>query len=224
LTCVRPFRGLACAHSGDAPELNDDCTGASQYRGAPPRWIPRLAAAELAILPYVSASQRDPSAMRAIVLLLTLSTLASVSPLASAVTVLQCKEPDGSVSFRERCPAGSEQVGSRKVNVAGPPDATAQLAEVVRKSPITLYAIPQCDACDLVRQQLQAAKLPFTEHDVATDAAQQEALKAVSGALTVPAVTVGTQLFTGYNRAALDTALKAAGYPLPASAEAAKRE
>ena len=160
--------------------------------------------------------------MRAIILSLSLSTLVFVTPSTHAVTVVECKDQDGSVSFRERCPAGSEQVGSRKVSVGARSDAAAQLAEVVRKSPVTLYAIPQCDACDLVRQQLQAAKLPFTEHDVSSDAPQQEALKAVSGSLTVPAVTVGTALFTGYQRAALEAALKAAGYPLPAAAAAAK--
>ena len=160
--------------------------------------------------------------MRSIVFLLGLSLLTAISLPAAAVKVVECKEPDGSVSFRERCPAGSAQVGSRQVAGAARQDAAAQLAEVARKSPVTLYAVPQCDACDLVRQQLRASKLPFTEQDVATDAAQQDALKAIAGSLTVPAVTVGTQVFTGYNRAALEAGLKAAGYPLPAPAEAAK--
>jgi len=160
--------------------------------------------------------------MRSIVHVLTLSALTLIASTSPAVTVLQCKDKDGSVSFRERCPPDMEQVGSRKISGVARPDADAKLAETVRNFPVSLYIVPNCDACDLVRQQLQSRKLPFAEHNVAVDAAQQDALKAVAGSLTVPAVTVGKQLLTGYNRAALDAALKSAGYPVNVPEEASK--
>ena len=160
--------------------------------------------------------------MRSIVHVLTLSALTLIAPTTPAVTVVQCKDKDGSVSFRERCPPDTEQVGTRKIAGVSRPDAEARMAETVRNSPVTLYIVPNCDACDLVRQQLQSRKLPFAEHNVAVDAARQDELKVVAGSLTVPAVTVGKQLLTGYNRAALDAALKNAGYPVNAPEEAPK--
>lgn len=160
--------------------------------------------------------------MRHIVHCLAFAALTLLAPPTPAVTVVQCKDKDGSVSFRERCPGGTEQVGSKQIKGVARPDANAKLAEVMRNSPVTLYIVPHCDACDLVRQQLQSRKIAFAEHDVGSDASQQDALKAVAGSLTVPAVTVGNQLLTGYNRAALDAALKTAGYPVTTTEEEAK--
>jgi glutaredoxin len=73
---------------------------------------------------------------------------------------------------------------------------------------------PDCEACELVRDQLDGRDVAYTEKDATTDRAIQGELAAVTGgALTVPTVTVGTQKFTGYSRNDLKSALTEAGYP-----------
>jgi glutaredoxin len=133
-----------------------------------------------------------------------------------AVTVVQCKDKTGGVTFRDRCPPEANQIAEQKLTGAARSNADTKLAEVMRRNPVQLFSMPNCDACDLVRHQLQSRKIQFAEHLVDADAEQQNAIKTLAGSLTVPAVAIGKQVVTGYNRAALDSALKQAGYPLPA--------
>lgn len=139
---------------------------------------------------------------------------------ATAVTVVSCKDRDGSTFFADRCPPGSTKMGEKEVRSGPQRDAEAALAEVVKTNPVVLFVVPDCDACDLVRQQLKSRNVPFTEKDVGPDNAEnQEALKTVgNGNMTVPTVAVGTRTFTGYSRAALDLGLDEAGYPTRATA------
>ena len=145
-------------------------------------------------------------------LLLAMSLLSAP---AWAVTVVQCKDKSGGVTFRDRCPPEANQIAEQKLAGAARTNADTKLAAVLQRNPVQLFSMPNCDACDLVRHQLQARKIQFAEHHVDTDAEQQNALKALAGSLTVPAVAIGKQVVTGYNRSALDNALKQAGYPLP---------
>lgn len=133
----------------------------------------------------------------------------------SAVTVVSCKDKDGSTYFADRCPPGAVQLGEKEVRGDRRRDPAAELAEVAKAHPVVLYSIAGCDACDLVRQQLQARKIPFTEKDVGADQIDnQQALKAAGkGNMTVPTVAIGERTFTGYSRAALDLGLDDAGYP-----------
>ena len=50
------------------------------------------------------------------------------------------------------------------------------------------------------------------------NAANQEELKNKTSNMTVPTMTVGSTILTGYNRSAIDSALNQAGYPPPAIA------
>lgn len=150
--------------------------------------------------------------------------VAAAASAANAVTVLECVDQSGAMSFRDVCPPGTTKVGEREV--AGEPKvALPDISETVAKNPVTLYIGPQCDACDLVRMHLQNRGVPFTEKDASTTVAIQEELqKATGGPLTVPTTQVGTEVLTGYNKQSLEGALDNAGYPpqgvLPASAPA----
>ena len=64
-----------------------------------------------------------------------------------------------------------------------------------------------------MRNLLNTRNLPFTEKNVQDNAEMQEELKAVTGGLTVPATKIGSNIFTGYSRSAIDNALEQAGYP-----------
>jgi glutaredoxin len=140
----------------------------------------------------------------------------TVSPGASARTVVECREPDGTITFRDRCTPGQTKTGEKRLQ-GSPARGASSAAEIAKKSPVVLYVVPACDTCDLLRLQLQARGIPFAETDVSTDRANQDALQAASGALTVPTVTIGTEVLKGYDRADLDARLTAVGYPAPAA-------
>jgi len=152
--------------------------------------------------------------MRARPLALPFAALALCASFSSlAVTVVTCRDKDGTEFFSDYCPAGTVKVQEQHMRGAPRRTGAEQLAEVARKSPVALFTVPDCDACDLVRNQLKKRGIPFQEKDVGTDAGNQAALREMTGGTTVPTVAVGSRTLTGYSRAALDLALDEAGYP-----------
>ncbi len=129
-----------------------------------------------------------------------------------AVTVLECVDASGATSFRDKCPPGMTKAGEKKL-YGQTKDTDRTIEDIARDAPVTLYSVPNCDACDLVRSRLNAHQLPFTEKDVQDNADVQEEMKASTGGLTVPAVLVGKKVLTGYSSDALEGALLEAGYP-----------
>jgi glutaredoxin len=142
----------------------------------------------------------------------------SLSPLAAlaAVTVLECVDDAGNSSFRDKCPPGSTKAGD-KVFLGVSSKKAKSAKEIAAENPVVVYSIPNCDPCDLVRNVLNTRGVPFSEKNIQDDAALQTELKAKTGDLTVPSVLVGATVLTGYNRAALESALNQASYPAPAA-------
>lgn len=138
-------------------------------------------------------------------------------PTTAAVTVVECVDADGTSSFRDKCPPGTTKTGDKKLTGVTPNRAKTA-AEVAASMPVFLYTVPNCDACDLVRNALSNRGVPVTEKNVEDNSANQDELKAKAGSLTVPSVVVGGTVLSGYNRSALDNALNQAGYPVPAAA------
>ena len=137
----------------------------------------------------------------------------------AAVTVQECVDENGLTYFADRCPPGNTKIGSRKLRTLAPPSLAE--SEVAEANPVTFYAIPECDACDLVRNQLQKRGIPFEEKNVSSDYDVQEELKGITGGnLTIPTVNVADHTITGYNKQDLDAALTDAGYPVPAATPA----
>ena len=137
---------------------------------------------------------------------------------AAAVKVVECVDADGNSSFRDKCPPGMTKKGEKRLFGVGGPGDEPSIEELAAAHPITLYAVPDCDACDLVRRRLDSRDLPYTEKNVQDSAELQDEMKAVTGALTVPAVVVGSKILSGYSSDALDAALETAGYPAAAPA------
>lgn len=138
--------------------------------------------------------------------------LCALTAPAPARTVVECVEPDGSVTFRDSCPPETTVKGVRELRGVGP--AGPNVAAAAAAFPIVVYTVPDCDACDLVRNALAGRNFPFREIDVQDDAARQEELRSRTGGLTVPGILIGDQVLTGYSRDALDDALARAGYPI----------
>lgn len=148
-----------------------------------------------------------------------------VSAVVQAQTVYRITGPDGRVTFSDK-PALS---GAAKVaplaGVANTPTDPAvplpfELRQVVSKFPVTLYTSSNCAPCDSGRSLLQMRGVPFNEKTVTT-AQDADALKNLSGATSLPFLTLGTQHVAGFSSSEWTTYLNAAGYPaqnkLPAS-------
>ncbi|MCZ6718945.1 MAG: glutaredoxin family protein [Gammaproteobacteria bacterium] len=137
----------------------------------------------------------------------------------SAVKVYECVDEEGTHSFRDYCPPGSTPVGEKKLSTgqhpAGQDGGTrSSVDELAEKYPITLYGIPECDACDLVRNFLNQREIPFTEKNVADDVDVQLELEEKIGSLSVPAITIGEdKVLMGYHPTRLKEEFDAIGYP-----------
>lgn len=130
-----------------------------------------------------------------------------------ARTVAECIDVEGNSSFRNQCPPGMTKKGEKKLRgIGGQNEPTVD--QLAKDMPITVFSVPKCDACDLVRHRLNTHQLPFTEKNVQDDVKAQEELKAATGGVTVPSILIGTKSLSGYNGEAMDAALKEAGYTL----------
>lgn len=90
------------------------------------------------------------------------------------------------------------------------------LREVVSQYPVTLYTAKDCEPCQLGRQLLQKRGLPFSEKTI-TSQDDAQALQALSGAASVPLLTIGQQQLKGFSESQWQQYLSAAGYPLTAT-------
>lgn len=141
-----------------------------------------------------------------------LSALAT--PWAMAQGVFRIVGPDGRVSYSDQPPpsANAQPVsGTAPAAVSGAP-LPAELRQPVGRYPVTLYTSDGCPPCNRGRDLLNARGIPYSEKTVssADDAA---ALKRLSGAGTLPLLTIGSQQIKGYSDSEWNLYLDAAGYP-----------
>jgi hypothetical protein len=87
-----------------------------------------------------------------------------------------------------------------------------ELQILTREQPVTLYTTGGCDACNQGRAQLRKRGIPYTEKTVLT-AADMEALQRAGSNGRLPMLLVGRMRQVGYDPAAWDETLTAAGYP-----------
>jgi glutaredoxin len=155
--------------------------------------------------------------MRPLRLAPALASLALIvfAPLAGAQ--FKWVDADGRVGYGDKPPAGAHDIESLQGVAKGAPrDPLAslpyQLQRTIRDFPVTLYTMSDCSACDTARALLKERAVPFAEKTVATSEDVQ-ALKRLTGSDLLPAVQVGAQAITGFNRASWDEKLDLAGYP-----------
>ncbi len=69
---------------------------------------------------------------------------------------------------------------------------------------ITIYSTPTCGYCKMAKEYLTSKNIPYTEVDVSTDRAKQEAMIAKSGQYGVPVIDVDGKIIVGYDKRKLD--------------------
>lgn len=135
--------------------------------------------------------------------------------LASAQGVYRIVGPDGKVTYSDQPPPATTSARP----VAGAPAAASssgalplELRNAVSRYPVTLYAGNDCSPCDKGRSFLLARGIPFTEKTVNTND-DIAAFKRLSGATSLPMLSVGAQQLKGYSETEWTQYLDAAGYP-----------
>lgn len=144
-------------------------------------------------------------------------------PWAMAQGVYRIVGPDGRVSYSDQPPppsANAKPVAGVSPSGASSAQLPSELRQAVGRYPVTLYSGNDCPPCNSGRTMLNARGVPFTEKTVTTTD-DLAALKRLSGAGTLPLLTVGGQQIKGYSDTEWNQYLDAAGYPkksvLPAS-------
>ena len=136
---------------------------------------------------------------------------------ANAATLYKWVDENGNVTYQDTPPP--ENVLYEESTVDAPPaplpeDTSRGIEEAALANPVSLYTVPQCDTCDLVRMFLERHSVPFAEKDVRNNIEMQAELEQAVGSLTVPTLTVGDRVLDGYSSNAIRSALLEAGFPI----------
>jgi glutaredoxin len=155
-----------------------------------------------------------------------LLTAAAFGLATAAMAQFKVVDQDGRVTYTDK-PGTSltDHRANAKAGTAANPNSSLplELRQAVSRYPVTLYAGKDCRACDSGRQLLQQRGIPFSEKRVESydDIA---AFQRLTGALTLPVLTIGAQQLRGLLAADWNSYLDAAGYPasskLPANWQA----
>ena len=126
--------------------------------------------------------------------------------------------PDGRVVYSDTPPPASVK-GVQKTAIApatapagGASNLPYALQQASRISPVTLFTAPGCAACDAGRAFLTKRGIPFTEKTIKSNEDVQVLTK-ISGATSIPVLTVGPNKHSGFEAVAWGEALDSAGYP-----------
>lgn len=73
---------------------------------------------------------------------------------------------------------------------------------------VTIYTTPTCGYCRVAKDYFRQNHVPFTEYDVSADQRKAEEMVRKSGQMGVPVIDVNGKVIVGFNRPAIDSALK----------------
>ena len=139
-----------------------------------------------------------------------------LAPLAQAQQVYRIVGPDGKVTFSDKSsPAASNaKTMSGAVGSSGSTSSTLpfELRQVTSKYPVTLYTVENCSPCLSARAMLTIRGVPFAEK-IVTTVDDSQALQRISGDISLPFATIGSQQLKGFSDSEWTQFLDAAGYP-----------
>lgn len=73
---------------------------------------------------------------------------------------------------------------------------------------ITVYSTPTCPYCKLAKEFLKEKSIDFKDVDVSADSSAANEMVKKSGQMGVPVIDIGGQIIVGWNKTALEEALK----------------
>jgi glutaredoxin len=136
---------------------------------------------------------------------------------ADSATLYKWVDENGNVIYQDTPPPENVQYEESTVDAPPAPlpdDAGKKIEEAALENPVSLYTVPKCDTCDLVRLFLERNSIPFAEKNVRNNIEMQAELEQRAGTLTVPTLVVGDRVLDGYSSNAIQAALLEAGFPM----------
>jgi glutaredoxin len=125
-------------------------------------------------------------------------------------------DDSGKVHYSDQAPApGAKNVQKQSMSAGqgSTPGLPYALQQAIRNFPVALYTSDGCkEACVRARELLNQRGVPYKEASV-SDEADLARLKQLSGDNAVPVLTVGREVYKGFESGIYKTALDAAGYP-----------
>lgn len=124
---------------------------------------------------------------------------------------------DGRVTFADKPSLEANARSTAAPMVQLSPAASAsplpfELQQAASRYPVTFYTAPNCDPCATGRALLASRGVPFSEKTV-TSNEDIATLQRLSGANSLPFLTIGGQPLKGYSETEWTQFLDAAGYP-----------
>ncbi|QCB45674.1 glutaredoxin family protein [Hydrogenophaga sp. PAMC20947] len=150
------------------------------------------------------------------IVLATVCAVGLASGQAGAQGVYRIVGSDGRVTYSDQPPANNADaapVGSATANTAASANAQLPLAlrQIVNRYPVVLYTGKDCSPCSSGRNLLANRGIPFSEKTVSS-AEDIEAFKRLSGDLSLPLLSIGSQRLKGFSDGEWTQYLDAAGY------------
>ena len=149
--------------------------------------------------------------MRSLLLVLLL-LLPSLAP----AQMYRWVDGNGKVHYSDQAPpAGAKDVRQRPMSSGRGSSAPLPYAleQAVRDYPVTLYTSELCkEPCAQARELLKQRGVPYREVGVSTES-DLARLKALSGGNAVPVMTVGSEVYKGFDRSTYNGALDIGLYP-----------
>jgi hypothetical protein len=140
---------------------------------------------------------------------------------AAAQGVYRIVGQDGRVTYSDQPAANNAEaapVGGATANAGSStnPQLPLALRQIVNRYPVSLYTGKDCAPCNTGRNLLINRGIPFSEKTVSTTE-DVEAFKRLSGDLSLPLLSIGSQRLKGFSDGEWTNYLNAAGYPLQSS-------
>ena len=159
---------------------------------------------------------KRPSKRVRLVVVGLITGLAATAVLAQSV--YRIVGPDGRITYSDKPPpaqTNAQPIDSATKNTTAS-TSTAQLPfalrQVANRYPVTLYTSTGCAPCNSGRNLLNRRGIPYVEKTITTQQ-DADALQRVSGATSLPFLTIGTQQIKGYSDTEWTQFFDAAGYP-----------
>lgn len=73
---------------------------------------------------------------------------------------------------------------------------------------VIMYSTPSCGFCRMAKSYFQQNKIQFTEYNVASNSEKAQEMVSKSGQMGVPVIDINGKIIVGFDRAAIDQALK----------------
>lgn len=127
----------------------------------------------------------------------------------AAVNVVECEDKSGNRTFQKVCPPESKQVSEKKLTTGA---SSKKQNGNTNDIQATLYIIPDCEACEEIKEFLGNRNISITEKNVNDNLELQKELTALTGSLKVPTTVIGEEILTGYSRSKFIKVLESAGY------------